>query len=339
MTRNILIGLGAGLAAALLFASVISGTMLALPLFLLSPLPVAIAGIGFGTLSGATAAGLAAAIIAVAFNPLAGLLHLLVFGAPVAWAAHLVGLSRQGDAPAGPQVANAAEAGSPGMAPVAAGSAGTLEWFPLGMVLARLAIATAAGVVAAGAILGYDPATLVSQTVTAFEAWLAAGGAGADAPTTEQLTPVVSLSVAMMPATAGCFVLGAGVLNLWLGGHIARMSGLLRRGWTPLWSVQLPRFLAPVLGVAIVGCFLPGGAGHIAAALAGASAFAFALAGYGALHALLRGKPGRFAMLFLLYAASIIFMLPILIMAAVGLADTLLDLRFRRMTGGSGRPS
>ncbi len=322
MTRNILIGLGAGLAAALLFASVISGTTLALPLFLLSPLPVAIAGIGFGTLSGATAAGVAAAIIAVAFNPLAGLLHLLVFGAPVAWAAHLVGLSRQQQP-----------------APDAAEGAANIEWFPLGMVLARLVLATAAGVIAAGALLGYNPETLVTQTVDAFEAWLAAGGAGADAPTADQLTPVVSLSVALMPATAGCFVLGAGVLNLWLGGHITRMSGLLRRGWQPLWSVQLPNFLAPILAVALLGCFLPGGAGQIAAALAGSVAFAFALAGYGTLHAVLRGKPGRFAMLFLLYAASIIFMLPIVIMALVGIADTLLNLRFRRLPDGSGPQS
>ncbi len=323
MTRNILIGLGAGLAAALLFASVISGTTLALPLFLLSPLPVAIAGIGFGTLSGATAAAVAAAIIAAAFNPLAGLLHLFAFGAPVAWAAHLVGLSRPGE----PAPGAAADAAPP------------VEWFPLGMVLARLAIATAAGVIAAGAMLGFDPATLVSQTVGAFEAWLAAGGAGADAPTTEQLTPIVSLSVAMMPATSGCFVLGIAVLNLWLGGHIARMSGLLRRGWTPMWSVQLPFFLGPLLALSLAGCVLPGGAGHIAAAIAGSAAFAFALAGYGTLHALLRGKPGRFAMLFLLYAVSVVFMLPILLVALLGVADTLLNLRFRRMTGGAGPSS
>lgn len=313
MTRNILIGLGAGLAAALLFASVISGTTLALPLFLLSPLPVAIAGIGFGTLSGATAAGLAAAIIAAAFNPLAGLLHLLVFGAPVAWAAHLVGLSRPHDT-----------------------TPDTVEWFPLGMVLSRLALATAVGIVIAGALLGFDPARLVAQTVQAFESWLAAGGAGSDAPTTEQLTPIVSFSVALMPATAGCFALGTAVLNLWLGGHIARMSGLLRRGWAPMWTVMPATFLVPALGVALIGCLLPGGAGHIAAAFAGALGFAFALAGYGATHALLRGKPGRFAMLFLVYAASFVFMLPIVIMAVLGVADTLWNFRFRRSAGGTG---
>lgn len=313
MTRNILIGLGAGIAAALLFASVISGTTLALPLFLLSPLPVAIAGIGFGTLSGATSACLAAAIIAAAFNPLAGLLHLLVFGAPVAWAAHLVGLSRPHDT-----------------------TPDAVEWFPLGMVLARLALATAVGIVAAGVLLGFDPATLVTQTVQAFEAWLTAGGAGADAPTTEQLTPIVSFSVALMPATAGCFALGTAVLNLWLGGHIARMSGLFRRGWTPMWTVVPTAFLVPALGVALVGCILPGGAGHIAAAFAGALGFAFALAGYGAMHALLRGRPGRFAMLFLVYAASFVFMLPIVIMAVLGVADTVWNFRFRRSAGGTG---
>jgi hypothetical protein len=44
-------------------------------------------------------------------------------------------------------------------------------------------------------------------------------------------------------------------------------------------------------------------------------------------------------MLFLLYAVSVVFMLPILLVALLGVADTLLNLRFRRMTGGAGPSS
>ena len=56
MMQIVLIGIGAGLAAALLFVSPLSGTLLALPLFALSGLPIAIAGLGWGSLSAAIAA-------------------------------------------------------------------------------------------------------------------------------------------------------------------------------------------------------------------------------------------------------------------------------------------
>ena len=57
-----LIGIGAGAAAALLFASVTSGAWLSIPLFYLAPLPIMIAGLGWshwaaltGALTGAPA--------------------------------------------------------------------------------------------------------------------------------------------------------------------------------------------------------------------------------------------------------------------------------------------
>ena len=47
MMQIVLIGLGAGAAAALLFASVISGAWLSVVLFYLAPLPVMLAGLGW----------------------------------------------------------------------------------------------------------------------------------------------------------------------------------------------------------------------------------------------------------------------------------------------------
>ena len=312
--RTILIGFGAGLAAALLFAGVITGTPLALPLFLISPLPVAIAGLGFGTWSGAAAAAVAAALVGAVFGPISAVLHLVVFGAPVAWGAHLVGLARANET-----------------------AEGGVEWFPLGMVLLRVALAIAAGVVVAGALLGFDPAVLVPQTVAAFQSWMQESGA--DAPSTEELTAIVRVSVGLTPVTTGMTALGIAVLNLWLGGHVTRMSGLLRRGWTVMRAVQLPTLAVLLLAIALALTALPSGAGYVAAAFAGALGFAFALTGYGAVHALLAGKPARLPLLVLLYAVSFFFLLPILAMVLIGIADTFLNFRNRRTVGASGPQS
>ncbi|HEX3161226.1 MAG TPA: DUF2232 domain-containing protein, partial [Pseudolabrys sp.] len=47
MIQFAIIGIGAGVAAALLFASVTSGIWLSVPLFYLAPLPIMIAGLGW----------------------------------------------------------------------------------------------------------------------------------------------------------------------------------------------------------------------------------------------------------------------------------------------------
>lgn len=305
LMRNILIGFGAGMAAALLFAGLVSGTALAFPLFILSPLPIAIAALGFGTLSGAAAAAVASALIGFTLSYLAGGLYLILFAAPVAWAAHLVGLSRPDEAaPSGRQ------------------------WFPLDVVLMRVALAVAAAVVVTGFLLGYDPEALITQTLAVLKTWLAQSDGAT--PTDAELEPLVRFNIALMPFTSASLALGILVLATWLGARIAKMSGLLKREWTPLWTVVLPQPAALFFGLAFVASMLPGVPGQIAGAVAGAMGFAFALTGFGLLHAVLVGKAARPLLLFLVYAVSFIFLLPLGIMAVVGLADTALQFRARR---------
>ena len=55
MMHLAVIGIGAGAAAALLFASVTSGTLLSIPLFYLAPLPIMIAGLGWSHWAALTA--------------------------------------------------------------------------------------------------------------------------------------------------------------------------------------------------------------------------------------------------------------------------------------------
>jgi len=313
--RNILIGLGAGLAAALLFAGIATGTSLALPLYFLSPLPIAIAGLGFGTWAGAAAAATAAVLIAALFGPLFGGVQLAMFGIPVAWGAHLVGLSRPAD------------------------DDGKVEWFPLSQVLVRVAVVVAAGVVVLMPLMGMNPANFSKQLMAAIEEWMQSGGEPLDAATRAEAAQVIDIMVALLPAISAFSALTFTVMNLWLGGHVARMSGHLPRPWMPMWTVTLPKHAVTVLGIAVLAAFvLPDIGSQIAVALAGAFTLAFALSGYGALHALLRGRPGRVALLILVYATSFIFAPAIIAAALLGIADSLLQFRFRS-SGGTGPAS
>src|ERR1700681_4632988 len=65
MMQIVLIGLGAGTAAALLFASAILGSIDTMPLLLLAPLPILIVALGWSHWAGLVAAAAAAACLAV----------------------------------------------------------------------------------------------------------------------------------------------------------------------------------------------------------------------------------------------------------------------------------
>src|SRR5262249_34682569 len=65
MMQIVLVGLGAGAAAALLLASVVSGSIAAIFLFYLAPLPILIAALGWNHIAGLIAAAVATAAITV----------------------------------------------------------------------------------------------------------------------------------------------------------------------------------------------------------------------------------------------------------------------------------
>jgi hypothetical protein len=313
MARNILIGLGAGLAAALLFAALISGTTLAFPLFILSPLPIAIAGLGFGTYSGAAAAAVASVLIGLFIGNIAGGLYFVLFAGPIAVTAHWIGLSR----------------------PVE-DTADKREWFPLDKVLFRLAVAVGVAVILVGVLLRYDPAVLVAQTLSIINDWLKQDASGGAAPSQAELEPFVRFNIALMPYSSASFALVVLVFDTWLAARIVKMSGLLTRPWIPLWTVTLPQPMAMLFAIALVISLTPGALGQAAGALAGATGFAFALSGYGLLHAMLLGRGLRPLVLIAVYTISAVFLLPVALMAIAGLADTFFHFRGRRLPAPKG---
>ena len=100
MIAIVLIGLAAGCASALMFASIISGALISLLLFYLAPLPLMVAAIGWGPLT-ATIGGIAAA---AGLGAIFGLPYCIAFAISVAlpawWLGHLALLGRPVPTPA-----------------------------------------------------------------------------------------------------------------------------------------------------------------------------------------------------------------------------------------------
>src|SRR5271154_5807946 len=94
MIAILLIALAAGCASALMFASIISGTLISLLLLYLAPLPLMVAAMGWGPLS-ATIGGIAAAIGLGAIFGLPYCISFAVMAAlPAWWLGHLALLGR-----------------------------------------------------------------------------------------------------------------------------------------------------------------------------------------------------------------------------------------------------
>ena len=122
-----LIGLAAGAAAALLFASVASGAWLSVAMFYLAPLPILIAALGWSHWAALIAALVGALALAAVFGSVFFFAFLAGAGVPAWWLGYLAMLARP--------ITNGGEAG---------GTA-ALEWYPPGRLVTWAAIARRAG--------------------------------------------------------------------------------------------------------------------------------------------------------------------------------------------------
>src|ERR1700687_5845576 len=117
-----LIGIGAGAAAALLFASVTSGSWLSIILFYLAPLPIMIAGLGWSYWAALIAALTGALALGLVFGTVFFFAFLAGAGIPACWLGYLAMLAR----------------------PLTAGgngkSAPALEWYPPGRLVVWAAV-------------------------------------------------------------------------------------------------------------------------------------------------------------------------------------------------------
>ena len=316
MPFALLIGLGAGLVSAVLFASAATGTMLGLfILFLLSPLPVAIAGLGWGWPTSAVAAAVGAIMVAITGAPRAGVLYVIALGLPTVVLVYLALLNRT--VPANPTDSTES--------PVA--------WYPLGRVVTAAAVW--GGVVAALALLA--TASDIEGLRAAFRDDLEKFVRAMPMLTVEPAigeNDIAALADFIVPRFADALATAwtaLAVLNLWLAGVVTRKSGRLIRPWPDLPSLTLPRSLRSVFALAIALTFvLPGYPGLMASGFASAFMFAFMLVGLAIIHHVTRGNGMRLIILGAVYAALLLFFyysrFPI---ALIGVAEPFSPLRRR----------
>ena len=243
MAQLLLIGIGAGAAAALLFASLISGSLLSIFLFYLSPLPILIAAIGWSHWAALFAALFAATGLAFVFGIFFFLAFLIGIGLPAWWLGYLALLGRPSS------------------------NGDSLEWYPAGNLVVWAALVGALVVVAALPSFGTDEASLRATLSSGVERVLrmqmrTPANAPLELPGRADINRVVDVLLLVIPPAAAMFATLTNTLNLWLAGRIVKLSGHLKRPWPDLSAMAFPAYTPLLIAAAtpsVHSCRAPSG--------------------------------------------------------------------------------
>jgi hypothetical protein len=314
MIASLLIAFAAGAASALMFASIVSGAFISLLLFYLSPLPLMVAGLGWGPVTAAIG-GIAAG---TALGFLFGMPYLAAFVITVAlpawWLGHLALLGRPVDTTA--STANGATA------PV-------IEWYPVGRLLLWIAAFASITTMATLLTLGTDSETLLRAMKEILKSILTLMNGSRGQPIVKDLDKASEALANIAPAVAAILAIFTLTLNTWLAGRITVTSGRLKRPWPNLQAAALPPMVLVALCVAIALSFVGGLLGIFAQIVSSALLMAYALTGLAAIHTLTTGMKVRSLVLSLTYASVLFIGWPILILVGIGLADAFFGFRQR----------
>lgn len=320
-----LIGIGAGAVAAMLFASVTTGSWLSIILFYLAPLPVMIAGLGWSHWAALIAGFAGAGALALAFGGYFFFAFLAGAGLPAWWLCYLTLLAR----PSGAATAN--------------GGAPELEWYPPGRLVVWAAVLGALTVLVAIPNLGFDAETVRANLHKALAQLLRLDTSGQHSQSAlkgvADAKRLIDFLVEAIPPAAAVLSTLTNMVNLWLGARVVNFSGRLKRPWPNVPAMVFPRPLAAALAIALVLSFAPGLIGIVAAVVTAALLMAFGVLGFAVLHAITRTMESRGFLLGGAYAAVLVFGWPLLIMCGIGLTDMFIDLRGRAAARRGGPPA
>jgi len=309
LLQTALVGLGAGTCSALLLASWLSGSAIALVLVFLAPLPIMIATIGWSHWAGFTAAVIGALASGLAFEPSDFLSVAYGVGLPAWWLGYLALLARPGP------------------------PAGELEWYPPGRLVLWCAIVCAlVTMLELLQLAGEAPVTDALRA--AFQKVLRAqmhipDGEPLTMPGVDDPNRLIDILVIVFPAMAAALATLVELINIGLAARIVAVSGRLRRPWPDLSAMRLPAVTPAAFAAALAASFLPGIAGTAAAVTAGCLLIAYAALGFAVLHGITRHLQSRALVLAGVYALVAVLWWPLLLMTLLGLVDTAFDLRAR----------
>jgi hypothetical protein len=315
MIAIIPIGLAAGCASALMFASIISGALISLLLFYLAPLPLMVAALGWGPIAATIGGIVAASGLGAIFGLPYCIAFVITVALPAWWLGHLALLGRPLTDPA---AGNGAALAAP-----------QFEWYPAGRILLWISGFAALTTIAAMLTLGSDSETITSSLRSGLMRILGARDAASPGDIERWVTALAIIA----PAAATIVAMMTLTLNLWLAGKITATSGRLQRPWPDLKSAELPPMTLVALCVALAFCFIGGLAAMFAQITTTALMMAYGLTGFAVLHTLTLALKSRVFWLCCTYAIVVAFGWPVLAMIALGLADAVFGLRQRYLRG------
>ena len=315
-----LIGIGAGIVAAVLFASLATNTTLAMLLFYVTPLPLMLARLGWGKPAGQLAFVTAAVLVGLIISLRTAVIYGIAIGLPALLLAYLTLLNRS-------MIPEDAD-GSPlqTMAPV-------VQWYPPGHIVAWTAVL--AGCLVAGSLLLVSGGAAAYQEGVrkVFEAvllpQLQSAGFPVDPLRMERYVAMVSRL--LLPAVAAVAWMLVMLFNLWFAAKSASISGQLPRPWPSLANLEYPPMMTVGFVASIGAALLPDMAGIMAMAFVGAFALAYLLLGLVVMHQLAATSSFRPLLLAGIYFAIIVVDWFALVIALIGLAEPLLELRQRAL--------
>ena len=308
MPIGFLIGLGSGLASAVLCYSASRGSpLLSTLLLLLTPLPSLLAGLGWGWLPAIAGAVVGTVAMAIAASTSFAIGYFLALGLPVVFTSYLAYLSRP-----------------------SATDAEHREWYPPGRLLAIVSLYGGALPVLITPLIGgsYDilrppMAEFIRRLSTRTSADL-----GMKPLSDAQIEGLAEYFVAILPGVLAAYWLAVFTLNLYLAGRIARASGQFSRDWPDLAMLAFPPLFPFLIAAALAASFAPAPLGVVGASFSGALLFAYLLAGLALMHFIARARAPW--LLWFVYAGLLLFG-PYVAFALMlgGMLEPLLKLRQR----------
>jgi hypothetical protein len=319
MTRDIFIALALGLVAAVVFVSATTGPLpVRLILFLITPLPLLLAGLGWGVRA-ALIAALAGTGLLMLAGPMVGAVFALSQAVPAAVLSYLALLNRPAHR------ADDADAETE--------KAPAREWYPAGRLVIWTAIMAALPAAIWTLIADAQGADLKQTLETALSEAFKAGALSAPGGTPitpEAIAQITSIIYAMLPSGSAIAWMSGLLLTLYFAGRIMLASGQLARPWPDLASMEFPPGTALAFLIALVVAFIAGPIGIVARAFLGAFLLAYVLLGLSIIHYVTRGSTWRPFILLGIYGTLLVLSayaaIPI---ALIGLADTFLNFRRR----------
>jgi hypothetical protein len=307
MPYRLLIALGAGLVSAVVFASATTGPLLMrMVLFLLTSLPLFMAGLALGPTATALAGFVGIMLVLAAGSGVAALIFAVSQAIPALVLVYLASLNRQ---PAD----------------------GPVEWYPPGRLVVAAALLAGGFATLTLILLGGDIETLrtalrgMLQTFVDNEL-----PKMPDAPTLgpAEIDEATSVALALLPAASAISTMGSLLFNFWLAGRITSASGRLARPWPDLAAIVYPPITPLLLALATGAALLAGLPGMIATAFAGPLFFAYVLLGLAVVHYTTRGRSWRPFALWGLYALLFVMnSVASLAIALLGLAEAIWPMR------------